>query len=92
MCFEALQSPYPSTQRVALTVHVPFVPLALHCPIGEELEVVSAIHAVEPSEAPKVQQGHPLFGSLLQHFCLSHPLHCRDWAGILPGARPLFRE
>lgn len=42
--------------RSDLTVSVTLFPLALHRPVGEDLEVMSAIHAVQPSQSPVVPQ------------------------------------
>lgn len=59
----------------SLTVNVPVVPLALHSPVGQELEVMSAIHAVQASHPPVVPQqvaGHSLILGY-QHLSVRHP-------------------
>lgn len=52
----------------SLTVHVPVIPLALHRPIGEDLEVMSAIHAVQPSQPPVVPQRRAAVPGLILHY------------------------
>lgn len=39
-----------------LTVCVPVVPQALHRPVGQDLEVVPAVHAVQLRQAPVVSR------------------------------------
>lgn len=59
----------------SLTVNVPVIPLALHSPVGQELEVMSAIHAVQTSHPPVVPQqvaGHSLILGC-QHLSVRHP-------------------
>lgn len=40
--------------RCGLTVYVPVVPQALHLPVRQNLEVVAAVHAVQPRQPPVV--------------------------------------
>lgn len=48
----------------SLTVNVPVIPLALHGPVGQELEVMSAVHAVQTSQPPVVPQQVAVLGHL----------------------------
>lgn len=62
--------------RSSLTVGVPAVPPALHRPIGQDLEVVSAIRAVEPSQPPVVPQQVTLHSAVRGHgslLLIRHP-------------------
>ena len=65
--------------RCGLTVNVPIIPLALHAPIGQDLEVMSAIHAVQPSQPPVVRQQAAVHGLILgyEHLLIRHPARRR---------------
>lgn len=56
--------------RCSLTVHVRVIPVAEHRPVGQDLEVMSAIHAVEPGEPPAAERQAALHGPLLGHTLL----------------------
>lgn len=59
----------------SLTVHVRVIPVAEHRPVGQDLEVMSAIHAVEPGEPPAAERQAAVLGPLLGHTLLliRHP-------------------
>lgn len=83
-----------------LTVNVPIIPLALHAPIGQDLEVMSAIHAVQPSQPPVVRQQAAVHGLILgyEHLLIRHPARMRRSgvadreAGCLGRLCPLQRS
>lgn len=58
-----------------LTVSVPVLPLAPHGPVGQDLEVVSAIHAVQPSQPPVIPQRAEVRSLILgrKHLPVRHP-------------------
>lgn len=76
-----------SAAAVSLTVHVLRVtPLAEHRPIGRDLEVVAAVHAVEPGElpSPPAARHAELRDALLGRVLLRHPDCC-----LAGGTRPV---
>lgn len=50
-----------------LTVCVPVVPQALHRPVGQDLEVVPAVHAVQLRQTPVVSRETSTYSLNLEH-------------------------
>lgn len=74
-CRPALAVKKKCAVRCSLTVHVRVIPVAEHRPVGQDLEVMSAIHAVEPGEPPAAERQAAVLGPLLGHTLLliRHP-------------------